>query len=291
MMKKKPLLESIAPSFGSSLAVDDLKTFNATHPASWHYHPEMEIVYVNGGSGKRHIGNHMSYYADGDLLLIGAQLPHFGFTDHLTQNKSEVVIQAREDFLGTDFFDAPEMTHIKQLLVRSRQGLAFGDGVKASVGPKIEALLHLGTFDRLLSFLNILQQLALTKDFAVLNAEHLILESKPQDTHRLDTIYSFVGTAFMRPISLDEISDKVSMTPQAFSRYFKQKTGKTFVQFVNEYRLVHARKLLAEGHLSITDICFAAGFNNFSHFNKTFRLATGKSPSQYRNEIQRVLLP
>ena len=81
------------------------------------------------------------------------------------------------------------------------------------------------------------------------------------------------------------------MTPQAFSRYFKQKTGKTFVQFVNEYRLVHARKLLAEGHLSITDICFAAGFNNFSHFNKTFRLATGKSPSQYRNEIQRVLLP
>jgi len=289
MIKKKPLLESIAPSFGSSIAVDNLKEFNAIHPASWHYHPEMEIVYINGGSGKRHIGNHMSYYADGDLLFIGAQLPHFGFTDHLTQNKSEIVIQAREDFLGPELFNAPEMAQIRQLLVRSKQGLAFGQAIKDAIGPKIEALIHLSAFDRMLGFLNILQELATTKDFEVLNAEQIILESKPQDTQRLDVIYSFVGASFTRSISLNEVSDKVSMTPQAFSRYFKQKTGKTFIQFVNEYRLIHARKLLTEGQLSITDVCFSAGFNNFSHFNKTFKLATGKSPSQYRNEIQKVV--
>jgi AraC-like DNA-binding protein len=289
MMKKTPLFESIAPSHGSSLSVNNFKSVNSENPASWHYHPEMEIVYVNGGSGKRHIGNHISYYNDGDLIFIGANLPHFGFTDRLTQNKSEVVIQAREDFLGSNFFDAPEMVTVKQFLNRSKQGIVFHEETKERVGPKIEALLDLPTFDRLVAFLKILQELSESKDYTVLNAKNVILESKPQDTARLDTIYTFVSDYFTRTITLEEIADKVSMTEQAFSRYFKNKTGKTFTQFVNEYRLVHASKLLAEEHWSITDVCFESGFNNFSHFNKKFREFTGKSPSQYRNEIRKVL--
>lgn len=286
---KKPLFESIEPSFGSSLSVNNFKAFNDENPASWHYHPEMEIVYVNGGSGKRHVGNHISYYNDGDLIFIGANLPHFGFTDHFTENKSEVVIQVREDFLGEDFFEAPEMVSVKRLLNRSKQGIVFDEAIKNTIGPKIEALLELSNFDRLIGFLEILKELAETGDYTLLNAENVTLESRPQDTERLDSIYSFVGANFKQHISLDEISDKVSMTPQAFSRYFKNKTGKTFTQFVNEYRLVHASKLLAEKHLSITDICFESGFNNFSHFNKKFKDFTGKTPSQFRNEITKVV--
>lgn len=289
MMKKTPLFESITPSHGSSLTVNNFKEVNSENPASWHYHPEMEIVYVNGGSGKRHIGNHISYYNDGDLIFIGANLPHFGFTDRLTENKSEVVIQARENFLGDDFFEAPEMTPVKQLLNRSRQGLVFHSETKETIGPKIEALLNMSSFDRLVGFLNILKELAESGDYTLLNAKNVMLESKPQDTARLDTIYSFVSDHFTQTISLEEISDKVSMTEQAFSRYFKNKTGKTFTQFVNQYRLVHASKLLAEEHLSITDICFESGFNNFSHFNKKFKEFTGKSPSQYRNQIRKVV--
>ncbi len=289
MIKKTPLFESIAPSHGSSLTVNNFKGVNAENPASWHYHPEMEIVYVNGGNGKRHIGNHISYYNDGDLIFIGANLPHFGFTDRLTENKSEVVIQAREDFLGDEFFDAPEMSSVKQLLNRSRQGLVFHENTKEAIGPKIEDLLIMPSFDRLVAFLKILQELAESKDYTILNAKNVMLESKPQDTARLDTIYSFVSDHFTQTITLEEISDKVSMTEQAFSRYFKNKTGKTFTQFVNEYRLVHASKLLAEKHLSITDICFESGFNNFSHFNKKFKEFTGKSPSQFRNEIRKVV--
>lgn len=286
---KKPTFESIAPSYGSSLSVNNFKEFNSENPASWHYHPEMEIAYVNGGSGKRHIGNHISYYNDGDLIFIGANLPHFGFTDRLTENKSEVVIQVREDFLGESFFEAPEMKSIRQLLVRSKQGVVFHGKTKEQVGSKIEHLLDLSNFDRLLAFLNILQELAESEEYTLLNVENVVLESKPQDTARLDTIYSYVSEHFKNTISLEEISDQVSMTEQAFSRYFKNKTGKTFTQFVNEYRLVHASKLLSEQHLSITDICFESGFNNFSHFNKKFKEFTGKSPSQYRNELKKVL--
>ena len=288
-MNKAPLFESITLSHGSSLSVNNFKEENDENPATWHYHPEMELVYVNGGNGKRHIGNHISYYNDGDLIFIGANLPHFGFTDRLTQNKSEIVIQAREDFLGKGFFEAPEMLSIKQLLNRSKQGIIFHKATQKIIGPKLEALLSLNSFERLLSFLQILQELSESSNYTILNVEKVHLESRPQDTARLDTIYSFVSNEFTRPISLEEISDRVSMTEQAFSRYFKNKTGKTFTQFVNEYRLVHACKLLAEKHISITDVCFECGFNNFSHFNKKFKEFTGKSPSQYRNEIKQIV--
>jgi len=288
-MSKNPVLESISPKFGSSLKVLNFLGATNEHAPTWHFHPEMEIAYINGGSGKRHIGNHISYYNDGDLIFIGANLPHFGFTDSLTGNKSEVVIQVKEDFLGPDFFSAPEMHKIKQLLKRSKQGIVFHESVREVVGPQIEALLELSNFEQLLAFLKILQQLSETDDYTLLNVEKVVLESKPQDAQRMDIVFSFVSKEFTRPISLAEIADKVSMTEQAFSRYFRKKNGKTFTQFVNEYRLVHASKLLSEQHLSITDVCYASGFNNFSHFNKSFKAFTGKSPSKYRDDFKKVL--
>jgi AraC-like DNA-binding protein len=90
-------------------------------------------------------------------------------------------------------------------------------------------------------------------------------------------------------MSLDEVADLISMTPPALARYFKKNTGKTYTQFVNEYRLVHASKLLAEKPATITDICFESGFNNFSHFNKLFKEYTGKSPSEYRKEFKQMV--
>ena len=147
----------------------------------------------------------------------------------------------------------------------------------------------MNAFDRLMNFLSLLNELAQATDYSLLNADYIILETKPQDAARLDVIYNFVSQSFTRPISLSEMADKVSMTPQAFSRYFKNKTGKTFIQFVTEYRVTHACKLLAEGALSITDVCFESGFNNFSHFNKTFKSQTGKSPSHYRNALSQIL--
>jgi AraC-like DNA-binding protein len=288
-IKKEPKLESISPEFGSSFKIHNYKEASNDHAPTWHFHPEMEIVFVNGGAGKRHIGNHISYYHNGDLIFIGANLPHFGFTDRLTGNKSEVVIQTREDFMGDTFFEAPEMAAVNQLLKRSHQGIVFHGKTKRQVGKKIEKLLDLDKFDRLIGFLEILQDLALSEEYTLLNVENVVLETKPQDTRRLDRIYRFVSSEFKRAITLDEVASLSSMTKEAFSRYFKSKTGKTFTQFVNEYRLVHASKLLSEQHLSITDICYASGFNNFSHFNKQFKAYTGKSPSAYRNQFKQVL--
>ena len=125
-MSKQPIaFEVITPVFGNSFALQSFDEQNINHYKSWHYHPEIELVYINGGAGKRQIGSHMSYFNDGDLILIGKNLPHCGFTDRFTGNKKETLVQFKEDFLGPNFFDIPEMIAINDLFELSKQGLAF----------------------------------------------------------------------------------------------------------------------------------------------------------------------
>jgi hypothetical protein len=132
-MPNKPSLEQINPAFGSSFLVRQYNQSCENTLANWHFHPEVELIYVKGGTGKRHIGRHMSYFNDGDLVLMGANLPHYGFTDRLTGNSSETVVQFRQDFLGDTFFEIPEMNGIKKLLELSKKGLAFHGGTKEEV--------------------------------------------------------------------------------------------------------------------------------------------------------------
>lgn len=288
-MIQKPAFEAIAPSFGHSFTYQKFNENNENKNNGWHYHPELELVYVNGGSGKRQIGSHVSYFRNGDLILIGSNLPHCGFTDKLTGNKSETLIQMKADFLGNDFFNIPEMKNIQKLFEVAKGGIAFFGKTKTKVGEKMEILEYQTDFQRLLSILNILNQLAISEEIKVLNGEGFSLETEVKDNDRINIVFNHVKTNFKEDISLDEIADMVSMTVPSFCRYFKKITNKTFTQFVNEYRLVHASKLLAEQPMSITQVCYESGFNNFSHFNKSFKAFTGQNPSEYRNQLKAVL--
>ncbi|WP_431163354.1 AraC family transcriptional regulator [Flagellimonas beolgyonensis] len=288
-MIQKPAFEAIAPSFGHSFTFQKFNENNENKNNGWHYHPELELVYVNGGSGKRQIGSHVSYYRNGDLILIGSNLPHCGFTDKLTGNKSETLIQMKADFLGSDFFNIPEMKNIQKLFEVAKGGIAFYGKTKMKVGEKMEILEYQTDFQRLLSILNILNQLATSDEMHVLNAEGFSLETEVKDNDRINIVFNHVKAHFKEDISLEQISDLVSMTVPSFCRYFKKITNKTFTQFVNEYRLVHASKLLAEQPISITQVCYDSGFNNFSHFNKSFKAFTGQNPSEYRNQLKTVL--
>ena len=107
MTARKPILEKISPEFGSSLRVKKHEAYIGENKPFWHFHPEVELVYVNKGQGKRHIGSHLSYFNNSQLLLIGANLPHNGFTDRLTINGSETLVQFKPEFLGEHFFDIP----------------------------------------------------------------------------------------------------------------------------------------------------------------------------------------
>ncbi len=289
MINKKPTLEKLSPSFGSSILVKQHLVKVNKFNAFWHFHPELELVYVNRGQGKTHIGTHLSYFSNSQLILIGSNLPHNGFTDRLTANGTETTVQFKSNFLGNDFVNIPEMALIASLFDRAKKGIKFNSETKKVIGPKIESLLDYEGFDRVLKFLEILNHLAKTDDYVILNADGFAFEAEPQDSAKIDIIYKHINRNFHKHITLDEIADKVSMTVPAFCRYFKRITGKTFTKLVNEYRVVHATKLLNESQMSIADVCFECGFNNFSHFNKQFNEITGKSASQYRKEIKRII--
>ncbi|RXP58635.1 AraC family transcriptional regulator [Lutibacter sp. HS1-25] len=289
MRNTKPTFEKIVPEFGESFLIKQHKDLADSRLPFWHFHPELELVYVNKGKGKRHIGSHLSYFNNSQLILIGASLPHSGFTDRFTANGKETIIQFKQDFLGELFFNIPEMKKVKNLFEKAKKGILFNIETKTTVGPKIEDLINYQGIDRILKFIEILKELAMAPNYTLLNVDGFAFEVEPQDNNKIDIIFGFVRKNFTQQITLDEISEKVSMTVPAFCRYFKKVTGKTFTQFVNEFRIVHATKLLAENPTSITDICFESGFNNFSHFNKLFKKFTGKSPLKYRNEMKQLL--
>jgi len=289
MFANKPTLKKIEPDFGSSILIKHYKESVKDRFQFWHFHPELELVYVKNGGGKRHIGNHISYFKNSQLLLIGSNLPHMGFTDRLTINGSETIVQMKPDFLGKDFLNLPETDAIHKLFERAKSGLLFNPQVKKEVGPKITKLINLQGIERLLTFIDILNELAITENYTLLNAQDFAVEVYQQDNDRVDQIFKYISKNFKSHISLEAIASEVNMTAPSFCRYLKKTTGKTFTVLVNEYRIVHASKLLAEKPTSITDICYESGFNNFSHFNKIFKKNTGWSPSNYRNEMKRII--
>ncbi|MDQ0782496.1 AraC family transcriptional regulator [Chryseobacterium sp. W4I1] len=280
-----PSFEAIQPTIGSCFTSLKFLTNENIKSHVWHYHPEIELIFVCKGSGKRQIGSSISYFSDGDLVLIGSNLPHCGLTNENTHNDYEMVIQFKPDFLGENIWNIPEMHRITALIEKSKAGIVFGELVKKSIGKDIVEMHEASPLDKLCRFLKILEELAVTQDYRILNAGKYYLQTQIEDNERINIIFNYVKDHFREAITLEEVADLAHMKVPSFCRYFKKITNKTFTRFVNEYRITHALKLLAEQPLSITEVCFESGFNNFSYFNKTFKEYIQKSPSQYRKEF------
>ncbi|WP_139925415.1 AraC family transcriptional regulator [Hymenobacter sp. DG01] len=255
----------------------------------WHYHPEYELVYIPRGHGRRHIGQHISRFEDGELVLIGPDLPHLTFSyGHPAGTPfEEIVVQLRGDFLGSDFWDKPEMAAIRQLLARSHEGLSFRGSTRTAVGPVLRQLLEAPPFMRLLLLLQALQQLAQapTTDCLPLHAGTGGQGLNGKEQQRLSRVYQFVEQNYQRAsLSVQEVADVAHLSVPAFCRYFKKMTRHTLTDFLQEYRVGQACRLLLDDDLAVTEVCYSCGFNNLSHFNKTFRKYTGQSPTEYRRQ-------
>ncbi|GAB3232366.1 AraC family transcriptional regulator [Hymenobacter seoulensis] len=255
----------------------------------WHYHPEYELVYIPKGHGRRHIGQHISRFEEGELALIGPDLPHLTFSyGHPAGTPfEEIVVQLRGDFLGPDFWEKSEMASIRQLLARSHEGLSFGGNTRATVGPALRQLLNAPPFMRLLLLLQVLQDLAQApaEDCIPLHAGNGGQGLSGKEQQRLSRVYQFVEQNYQRTtLSVQEVADVAHLSVPAFCRYFKKMTRHTLTDFLQEYRVGQACRLLLDDDLAVTEVCYSCGFNNLSHFNKTFRKYTGQSPTEYRRQ-------
>ena len=267
-----------------------LKVFGeVAFTAPYHYHPEYELTLILEGAGKRYTGSHMADFKAGDLVLLGSHLPHCWKLEGKEEEKARartIVIQFAPDFLGKDFFSKAEMAPIDKLLQKSRCGIKFRRQAQEIVRERMQDLAQESSdFKRLIGFLEILQELALSKDAVVLEPQRVAAELAPLDRERTYPIFAYLVENFRGKISLDKAAEIAGMTPNAFCRYFKKTTRKTFMETVIEYRLNHATQQLIQTDKPISDICFDSGFGDVSHFYKMFRAKTQLSPLHYRRKF------
>jgi AraC-like DNA-binding protein len=279
--------EKIAPDLGSSFKLIQWKSKNDRF--FWHSHPEHEIIYVKKGSGKLHIGNYLGEYNEGEILVLGANLPHSGLGYGLLDEHEEVIVQLKEDFLGNGFLDVPELNPVKRLFSRASLGIAFSGKIADEVAPKIEDLNLQTGLERLINLLDILKILSQAQDYKILNNRDVKYDFRIEDERRIKKIYAFVEENYGRQIDIKEMAEIANLTVPSFCRYFKKMTHYTFTDFLNDFRINNACKEL-ESDKNISEICFDSGFNNISHFNKTFKQIKLKSPKAYRQELRTKII-
>ena len=263
---------------------------------AWHYHKEFELLYISQSNGIRFVGDNVSPFFPGDLVLVGSNLPHLWRSDpsyyetNSTKNIKTIVTKFTKDFLGVDFFSNQQFYKIQKLLQASKYGLYFNREVSQSLHNEIMKLPDLSPIEQNIALLNILHKLSIVKEVnkTVLSSSDM-RQSFTESSEKIDIVLKYISDNYATNINLEKVASVACMTTNSFCRFFKKTTTKTFTKLVNEYRVVHATKLLAESNMNIADISFECGFNNFSHFNKLFKEFTGKSASVYRSELKDLI--
>lgn len=282
----KPFYQKLAPAPEQSIIFLDEEIPHFTVP--WHFHPEIEILLVIKSTGTSYIGDNISRFNEGEISIIGENIPHWWKSDQefiqddSTLNTKAHVIQFRKEIFDSNFINIPEMTAIKSLLDRSQRGIQFTGKTRERLEKKIKKIFRLEGLNRITELILVLNEMANSKEFRYHSSPGYSKMVNSYDFYRFNKIHEFVIRNFNKPIQLEEVASKVSMSPTAFCRYFKKHTGKPFVTFLTEFRIGHACKLISEEKMSISRACFESGFNNLSHFNLQFKKIVKLTPSEYK---------
>jgi len=251
----------------------------------WHFHPEYELVFIDGPPvGTRYVGHHISQYSGSDLVFIGSNIPHLNFDYGVNKPYEKIVVQIKQDFFRETLENTPELVHIAQLFNDSARGIAFGNESKEKIGPRLKELHTYSHFDQFLVFMDILQVLGLANDKTYLHAKPFETRHNRRDKDKLKNVYSYIEANFQHKISNASIAAKSNMTKEAFCRFFKRMTKLTFTEFVNQYRIDKAKKLLMLDN-NITETCFSCGFDSLSYFNRVFKKFTGENPLTFKKRF------
>jgi AraC-like DNA-binding protein len=287
----KASYEIIQPVSGQSFLFR--KFDKSAFEAPYHFHPEYELTYILKGNGKRYTGSHMEDFTSGDLVLLGPSLPHCWKLEPGNgpqPDASAIVVQFDGAFLGEGFFDRNEFQHIKRLFQKSASGVSFHSGTRSVIGRSLATLSHeKNNFRMLMGLLEILQRLASTNEYVLLDQNMAVGERTVAEQERINPVFAYLVENFRQPVSLDVAAGIANMTTNAFCKYFKKITRKTFMETIIEYRLNYAIQQLVQTDKPISDIAFESGFGDVSHFYKMFKVKMGLSPLNYRKKFMRSL--
>lgn len=256
----------------------------------FHFHEECEIVYVTESCGKRIIGNNVQHFDKGDIVFLGSNLPHVWYNDkEYFKPGSElkarsIVVYFPQNVFGDKFFNLNETRMLADFFIRAKRGIRLYGKTQSSVAKGMKLLLQKQGLERIIGLLKILEIFSQTTEFDYLADPGYSHDFHQKDNHKIDVVFKFVLNNYQRNLTLEEAAALAQLTPQSFCRFFKNRTRKSFIQFVNEVRVGQACRKLSEGDWTIAEIAYACGFSNLSNFNRFFKGLTGKTPRVYRQE-------
>jgi AraC-like DNA-binding protein len=250
-----------------------------------HYHEEFELNFIENGKGaKRVIGDHIEEIGDLELVLVGPNLQHGWFTHKLKgQSLHEVTIQFHRNLFDEKFLQRNQMLFIRKMFEKSLRGILFSRETTEAIMPRFFALTERHGFDSVLELLSILHDLSTSRNMRTLsNTSFNNTETISYNSRRVNLVMEYLNKNFDKEVSLNEVARLTAMSDVAFSRFFKQRTGKTFVDTLNEVRLGNASRMLIETTQSVNEIAYRCGFNNISNFNRIFKKKKNCTPKEFR---------
>lgn len=247
----------------------------------WHFHPEYELVYIEGANGTRHVGDHISQYEHSDLVLIGSNIPHLNFDYGIQTEYKKEVLHVSSAFKNNIFTEIPELTEVFELFEKSQQGIAFTGRTKVNIGARLKKLHVLAPFSQFLEVLHIFSILAASEEYVLLHDYPVINKYSQKQQDRLKNIYAFIDENYQRKIELKEVASLSNLSKEAFCRYFKGATGSAFTSFLNQYRISQAKRLLLKGR-NISETCYDCGYESLSYFNRIFKKIANENPSDFK---------
>lgn len=285
----KPLYQDLPFPIDSHIHyyIEDLPHFIVP----WHYHPAIEKMYITRGIGTRFVGDCIEQYEEGDVCMIGPNLPHEWRNDDAYFDKESglratcICLFFKREIFDPNFIRLPEMNNIRDLIERSRRGLKFTGKSKLEITRFIRSSVNDVGVRKVTNLLTLLELMATSTEYELLASVGFTNSVNSEDFERFNKVYKFLVKNFATSIRLEEVSTLVGLTPTAFCRYFKERTKKTFVEYLNEMRIGYSKKLLLENKMKISTISGEVGFPNLSNFISQFKKVTGMSPSQFQKQF------
>lgn len=255
----------------------------------WHFHPELELTHILQSRGTRFVGDGIEEFEEGDLILIGSNLPHVWkndaayFQPNSTLRAEAQVLQFLPDCFGENFLNLKEMESIRRLFEKAKRGLRIMNETKTKVLRLMTQLIeNTNGIQRIGLFLNILEFIAESDEIVFLSSKGFLDSYHRFDANTINRVYEFTLSQFNRRILIEEAAAIANMSVANFCRYFKNRTQKTYIQFLTEVRIGYACRMLIENKKSVQQIAFDCGFHNISNFNRSFRLLKHQNPMAYR---------